>query len=103
MGNFFYGENESNDLNEIFYLKNNKVFPLTSKCIICKNQRFTPEQIKILSDENLTREIFDQNFDFKLVNESVCHDLHCRIRYRSKTQTGLNDYDIDFILGFLNQ
>ncbi|BCS82847.1 hypothetical protein QLL95_gp1276 [Cotonvirus japonicus] len=82
--------------NSMFYFKQNSNIVLSTQCQICKCQRFTKHQVFILSDKNLTQEIFDSQFDFRFATSFVCGNSNCRTTY-SRTIGDPNYYDFNII------
>ena len=88
---------------DAFYFRGNKLFLLTTKCALCDTQRFTPEQVKKLSDKNLTKKQFDEEFNFKYEHDFLCKKLDCRIKVRDMTQQGITDHNFDFYWMFFSK
>ena len=70
------GNNTSNDVeiffqNNVFYFKGNKEIPICKQCYYCKCERFTSDEIKVLSDSSLTFEQF-QTLDIGQVGVLTC-------------------------------
>lgn len=56
----------------MFYVKGNKNVGLRQYCILCNEERFTHEEIQILSNENLVPEEFNK-LDFGYACPVVCN------------------------------
>ena len=65
---------------KMFYFKGCEQIPLSINCVICDKQRFTKEEIQILSNEKLTCKEFNDKFDFRFVFPQICEKYDCILR-----------------------
>lgn len=87
---------ESVEKGYAFYFRGDNIYFMTTHCHMCKKLRFTPEEVKILSNENLTKEEFDEKFGWKQAYNCICNDDSCVIKLWKKLG-GLNAYQFEHI------
>lgn len=87
--------NEAVARGDMFYFRNSRLYPMTIKCRVCGKVRFTPEQVKILSDKNLTKAYYDKHFGFEYLDCLICNEYNCKFE-SYKITNGNNFYHMGF-------
>lgn len=93
---------ESIEKGYAFYFKGCHLYLMTTHCHMCKKLRFTPEEVDILSNENLTKEEFDKKFGLKMAHTFICNDQNCAIKL-FKISGGNNFYYFEYMWDFIEQ
>ena len=62
-----------------FYFRGMRRYKIYRNCLVCRQQRFTDDEINILSDKNLTKQKFNDCFNgcVDIVNPYICNDVWC--------------------------
>jgi hypothetical protein len=72
----------------MFYVKGNKNTALRKHCLVCDKERFTAEEISILSNEGLTSEEFNK-LDFGYAYPVVCSE--CRYQNEKAIEESIHN------------
>lgn len=89
---------DKNISHETFDFAGMTMYPLTKYCVLCGDQRFTDDEIKILKDKNLSATRFKTCFP-KMVSETkgICRKTECQHLLFHLTG-GFDNYMLQFVL-----
>src|SRR5665648_820321 len=77
----------------VFYFRSCKHLPIFQYCQICKCQRFSDEEVKVLSDSTLSYSTFQTRYpEYTYVTPDVCRLSDCATKKFAADTSGFSEY-----------